>query len=101
MAFQNTILTTTTLTNIVSPITGSNTDILWLILTNTSSTGTRVDISNSGGGPTCSIWVPPTSTLPIFFDTGAIGGTVGGSWQAALSVAVTDIRIFVNYYAHP
>jgi len=98
VAFQNTIITTTAPTTIISPVTGYFNDLIWVILTNTSSTGVRVDIT--AGGPTCSIWLPATTTLPIFPPSAIPVGSTGNTWTAALSAAVTDVRIFANYLSH-
>jgi len=99
MAFQNTIITTTTPATIITPIANYFNDLIWMIITNTSAIGTRVDIATSGG-TTCSVWVAPTSTLQVFPPGPIPTVTAGVSWTATLGTAVTDIRIFVNYYSH-
>lgn len=99
MPFQNTIITNTTPATIVTPTAGFFNDVIWLIITNTSATGTRVDIS-AAGGTACSFWLQPTSTVQIFPPAAIPNGSLNNGWTATLGTAVTDIRVFVSYLTH-
>jgi hypothetical protein len=89
-------LTTTTETTILAAAgAGIFLDLSWIILTNTSATGVRIDFrSASAGAVVMSINLAAAETnIFDLSDLPFLQTTANSNWTAQLSAAVTDVRI--------
>lgn len=87
-------LTSTTETTIVAAVASIFNDLRGMVITNTSATGTRVDIRTVAAGTVVfSVWVPATTTITVSLPVVAKQATVNTAWTAQLGTAVTDVRI--------
>jgi hypothetical protein len=96
LQYNNQVTLSSTTETTLIPTGGSSifTDITDLIISNTSGTGTRIDIRDTAGGTIqFSVWLAPTNTQ-VFSFTGILRqNTSNTAWSAQLSTAVTDVRI--------
>lgn len=94
---QTTTISNTTETTIFTAVASVFNDVVMMILTNTSQTGTRVDIRDTTAGSVrWAIFLVPGGSAVIPFAVPLKQATVNTNWTAQLSTAVTDVRIFVQ-----
>lgn len=87
-------LTSTTETTIIAAVAAIFNDARAYIITNTSSTGTRVDFRTVTAGSVVFSWyIPPFKSEAVAIPLAMRQATVNTAWSAQLSVAVTDVRI--------
>lgn len=92
-----TISSTTETTVLAAGAAGVFNDIVAIILSNTSATGTRVDIRDGTAGIIrASLYAPATQTTGAVFQIPLKQAEAAKVWTATLGTAVTDVRVFVQ-----
>lgn len=87
-------ISTTTETTISPAVASVFKDIHGLLITNTSATGTRVDIRDTTAGTVrASFMAEAGKSIVLFFDQPLKQSAVNTNWTAQLGTAVTDVRI--------
>lgn len=91
---QTTTISNTTETTILTGAASTFHDLVFLMITNTSSSATRVDIRDDTGGTVMfSVAIAANGGAVIPFPVAIPQTTLADNWTAQLSGAVTDIRI--------
>lgn len=93
---QTTITSSTAETTIVTAVVGKSLDLYGLIITNTSSTGTKVTIKDATAGTTRVVfWVPANDTRGFMLsESGAIKqSAANNNWTATCGTSVNGIEI--------
>lgn len=94
-----TISASTSETTIVTQAASVFNDLLMLVISNTSATGTRLDFRDTTGGSVLfSLWAPANDTRGFSLGGVAVPQTsVNTNWTAQSSASVTDLRIYAVF----
>lgn len=93
-----TITASTAETTIVTAIASTFIDVTAIILINTSSTATRVDIRDTTAGSVIkAFYLPAGDTRGAVFNTPWPQTSVNTNWTATCITSITDLRICVQY----
>jgi len=93
---QTTITSSTAETTVVTAVSGAFLDLYGLIITNTSSLGTKVTIKDATAGTTRFVfWVPANDTRGFMLNESAAvkQATVNNNWTATAGTAVSSLEI--------
>lgn len=96
---QNTVITSSTAaTTIVTADTTHYLDLVSLVLTNTSATGTEVQLFNDDGTTVRSVfYVPATDTRGIVFSTPFTQTAVNKTWQLKTVTSVASLKVTAQF----
>lgn len=99
-ARQNTTITTTAETTIVTAIASTFNDLYGLVLANTSATATEVTIRDVAAGSVQVSFIVPAGETRGFMvpvDSALTQSTVNTAWTAQLGTAVTSLKVTALY----
>lgn len=96
---QNTTITASTAaTTIVTAVASTFLDLISLTLTNTSATGTEVQLFNDDGTTIRWIgYVPPTDMRGIVFDIPMPQTTVNNTWKLKTVTSITSLKVTAQF----
>jgi hypothetical protein len=96
---QNTTITSSTsATTIVSAIAATYCDLLSLVLTNTSSSGSEVQLLNDDGTTVRSaFYVPANDTRGIVFSEPFMAATVNVTWKLKTVTSIASLKVTAQY----
>jgi hypothetical protein len=96
---QNTTITSSTsATTIVSAIAATYCDLLSLVLTNTSSTGSEVQLFNDDGTTIRNVfYVPPTDTRGIVFSEPFMAAASNVTWKLKTVTSIASLKITAQF----
>jgi hypothetical protein len=96
---QNTTITaSTSATTIVSAVAATYCDLLSLVLTNTSATGTEVQLFNDDGTTIRNVfYVPANDTRGIVFSVPFTQAAVNVTWKLKTVTSITSLKITAQF----
>jgi hypothetical protein len=98
VASQNTAITNTSETTIVTAIASTFCDISGIQITNSSATATTVTIKDSTGGTTRKVYdIAANGGIVVKFDPPLPQASVNNNWTATCGTGVSTIHVNVDY----
>jgi hypothetical protein len=96
---QNTTITSSTsATTIVSAVAATYCDLLSLVLTNSSATGTEVQLFNDDGTTIRNVfYVPANDTRGIVFQTPFLQAAVNATWKLKTVTSIASLKVTAQF----